>query len=99
MSDQDELFSAVQAVLAGHSERTVMQALLKSLLVVIGVSAPDLARAEALIDALPAELKPLLRQEWVNYRLHRARKPHDDGPISSPAAARAEPPRSGTSTR
>jgi hypothetical protein len=49
-----------------------MQALLGSLLVVIGVAAPDLARAEAAIDALPTELKPLLRQEWVNYRLHRA---------------------------
>lgn len=72
MSERTDLFHEIQVVLAGHSEATVMQALLKSLLVIIGVSAPDLARAEALIDALPTELKPLLRQEWVNYRLHRA---------------------------
>lgn len=50
-----------------------MQVLLKSLLVIIGVSAPDLPRAEALIDALPTELKPLLQSGWVNYRLHRAK--------------------------
>lgn len=68
----EDLFRDVQTVLAGHSEMAVMQVLLQSLLVVIGVGAPSLARAEAAIDALPTELKPLLRQEWVNYRLHRA---------------------------
>jgi hypothetical protein len=73
MSDHEELFKAVQVALAGHSEAAVMQTLLKSLLVIIGVSAPSLARAEALIDALPAELKPILRREWLNYRAHRAR--------------------------
>lgn len=73
MSDGAAAFKAVQEALAGHSEAAVMQALLKSLLVVIGVSAPDLARAEALIDALPAEMKPHLRKEWVSYRLHRAK--------------------------
>lgn len=73
MSEREDLFPKIQAVLAGHSEMEVMQALLKSLLVIIGVSAPDLPRAEALINALPAELKPLLRNEWANYRQHRAR--------------------------
>lgn len=73
MDDREELFRSVQATLAGHSEAAVMQVLLKSLLVIIGVSAPDLPRAEALIDALPTELKPLLQSGWVNYRLHRAK--------------------------
>lgn len=70
MSDSEDLFRAVQEALAGHSEAAVMQTLIRSLLVVIGVSAPSLARAEALIDALPAEMKPFLRREWINYRLH-----------------------------
>ena len=73
MSDSTDPFHQIQAVLAGHSEKQVMQALLQSLLVAIGVSAPDLEHAEALIDALPAELKPLLRAEWDNYRAHRAK--------------------------
>lgn len=78
MSDHADLFQKIQVTLAGHSEMEVMQALLKSLLVVIGVSAPDLPRAEALINALPAELNPLLRSEWANYRMHRARKPKSE---------------------
>lgn len=83
MSDPGDLFHEIQVVLAGHSESAVMRALLQSLLVAIGVSAPDLARAEAMIDALPAELKPLLRQEWANYRLHRAKSAdNQDGPTS-----------------
>ena len=73
MSDRDDLFPKIQAVLAGHSEGQVMQALLASLLVVIGVSAPGLGRAEALIEALPAELIPVLRKNWVDYRKHRAK--------------------------
>lgn len=73
MSDAQDLFAEVQAVLAGHSEAAVMQVVLRSLLVVIGVSAPGLGRAEALIEALPAELIPMLRAEWPNYRAHRAR--------------------------
>ncbi len=65
-------FRQIQMVLAGHPEAVVMAVVLRSLLAVIGVSAPDLARAEALIDALPAELKPLLRAGWDDYRDHRA---------------------------
>jgi hypothetical protein len=72
MNDHEDLFRAVQFALAGHSEAAVMRVLLKSLVVVIGVSAPSVARAEALIDALPGELKPILRTEWLNYRAHRA---------------------------
>jgi hypothetical protein len=72
MSD-GELFGRIQAVLAGHPVSEVTGALLQSLLAVYGVSAPSLARAEAAIDALPASLKPLLRQEWPNYRAHRAK--------------------------
>jgi hypothetical protein len=78
MDDQGELFHEIQLVLAGHSEAVVMQALLRSLLVVIGVSAPSLARAEALIDALPVELKPVLRKEWLNYRAHAAKASGQD---------------------
>jgi hypothetical protein len=81
MSEQQDLFQQIQVVLAGHTESKVMQALLKSLLVVIGVSAPDLPRALALVDALPTELKPLLQAEWLNYRLHRARL--SDSPTES----------------
>jgi hypothetical protein len=81
---EGNLFHDIQVVLADWPERAVMQALLQCLLVAIGVSAPDLPRAEALIDALPAELKPLLRAEWVNYRLHRARTVGD--PKSEDAA-------------
>lgn len=73
MNDNKGLFQQVQAVLAGHSEAAVMQTLLQSLLVVIGVSAPSVARAEMLIDALPGELKPMLRAEWLNYRAHSLR--------------------------
>jgi len=73
MSDREELFAHIQTVLAGHSESDVLRTLLQSLLVAIGVSAPSLARAEAVIDALPAELKPILRREWQNYRAHRAK--------------------------
>lgn len=73
MSGQETLFQKVQAALAGHTEREVMQVLLHCLLVVIGVSAPDLDRADAMLDSLPTELKPLLRKEWGNYRQHRAR--------------------------
>ena len=69
----DDLFRRIQATCGGEGEAAVMQALLQSLLVVIGVSAPSLARAEALLDALPAELKPRLRAEWLNYREHRAK--------------------------
>jgi hypothetical protein len=73
MSDSQDLFGRVQMVLAGHSEAVVLQVLLKSLVVAFGVSAPSLARAESAIDALPASLKPILRQEWMNYRAHRAK--------------------------
>lgn len=72
MSERASLFAEVQAVLGGHSESEVMQALLQSLVVVVGVSAPDIDRAEAMLDALPAELKPLLRKDWAKYRQHRA---------------------------
>lgn len=72
MSDANRLFHAVQATLAGQSEAAVMQALLTSLLAAVGVSAPSVARGEAMLDALPAELKPILRREWANYRKHRA---------------------------
>jgi hypothetical protein len=82
MSEQPSLFHDLQVVLGGHSEASVMQALLQSLLVCIGVSAPSLARAEALIDALPTELKPKLRQEWLNYRKHRAKSPTVQSEVS-----------------
>lgn len=75
----NDLFRQIQAVLAGQSEAAVMQALLASLLAIIGVSAPNLARAEILIDALPAELKPMLRAEWLKYRAHRARASAEPG--------------------
>lgn len=78
MSDRETLFHKVQTALAGHSEAAVMQALLQSLLVVVGVSAPDLPRAEAMLDALPTELKPLLRRDWINYRLHSANAAKQD---------------------
>ncbi|HXA23628.1 MAG TPA: hypothetical protein VNW90_15160 [Acetobacteraceae bacterium] len=73
MSDDPDLFDQIQAVLAGHTEKAVMLTLLKSLVVAIGVSAPDLPRAEALIDALPGEMKSRLLAEWPNYRAHRAK--------------------------
>jgi hypothetical protein len=71
MSERPDLFQQMQALFAGHSEAAVMRASLQSLLAVIGVSAPGLGRAEAMIDALPAELKPLLRRDWPKYRAHR----------------------------
>jgi hypothetical protein len=89
-SDANDLFHQIQGVLAGHSEATVMQALLYSLLVVIGVSAPSVARAEALIDALPAELKPKLRREWLSYREHRAKSLSNIMPSDSPLMRQAE---------
>jgi hypothetical protein len=73
MSGSPSLFQQLNAVLAGHPEDEVLPTVLQVLLTVIGVGAPDLARAEALIDGLPATLKPLLRKEWENYRAHRAR--------------------------
>jgi hypothetical protein len=73
MGDTKDLFGQIQAVCAGHSEAAVTQALLRSLLVVIGVAAPSLQRAEAILDALPTDMKPLLRAEWPKYRQHRAK--------------------------
>ena len=73
MSETNELFRAINAACAGHSESAVLQALLNCLVTAIGVTSPGLGRAEALIDALPGELKPLLRKNWQGYRRHRAR--------------------------
>jgi hypothetical protein len=73
MSDDTHLFDQIQTVLAGHTEKAVALALIRSLVVAIGVSAPDLPRAEALIDMLPGEMKSLLLAEWENYRAHRAK--------------------------
>jgi hypothetical protein len=84
MSDRSDLFHELQSVLAGRSEAAVMQALLQCLLVIIGVSAPDQTRAEELIDALPAELKPALEKQWLNFRLHRAKAEAGPG-VSLPA--------------
>lgn len=71
MTEREELFRDIQAALAGHSEKEVIGALLSSLVVAIGVSAEDLAHAEATVDALPRELKPLLRTGWEGFRRHR----------------------------
>jgi hypothetical protein len=71
VTEREEIFRAIQAALAGHSEKEVIGALLSSLVVAIGVSAESLSRAEAVINALPAELMPLLRAEWPKLRRHR----------------------------
>jgi hypothetical protein len=73
MSEANNLFRGVQTLLAGHTEAAVMQALLQSLVAAIGVSAVDLDRARAIINALPMELTPMLEQGWLNYRAHRAK--------------------------
>lgn len=67
MAEKD-LFDEIQAILHGRSTAAIMQALLQCLLVNITVSAPSVARAEALLDAIPAELKPGLRANWLKYR-------------------------------
>lgn len=81
--DRKDPFVAVQKALAGHSEMAVMQALLRSLLAVIGIAAPDIQRALAMIDSLPAELKPLLEERWPSYRLHRAKSEAKRGQTES----------------
>lgn len=73
MTEQDEIFRDIQKVLAGHSERAVTYALLTSLIVAIGVGSESLSRAIAVIDALPTEMKPILRDKWGGFREHRAR--------------------------
>lgn len=73
MTERDELFRDIQNTLAGHSEVAVMQALLTSFVVAIGVSAESRSRAEEVINALPAELIPMLRENWAGYRKHRAK--------------------------
>lgn len=73
MSDREDIFHAIQKVLTGRSEADVLHVLLASLVVAIGVASDDLARAEMLIDALPTELKQVLRANWADYRKHRTR--------------------------
>lgn len=72
MDERTHLFNKVQLALAGHSEREVAHVLLTSLLIEIGVGAENLPKAIAVIDALPTELKPLLRERWGEFRRHRA---------------------------
>lgn len=67
------VFQGIQRALAGHGERDVLHGLMMSLVTAIGVTAPDLDRAEQILDALPVELKPVLRAKWAEYRQHRAR--------------------------
>jgi hypothetical protein len=73
MSEREEVFRKIQLACAGHLEQDIIQALLHSVVVIMGVSAPSLERAEAAIDALPVELKMVLRQKWEAIRKHRER--------------------------
>ncbi len=73
MTERDDIVRDIQQVLAGHSEVAVLQALLTSFVIALGVSAESLARGEEVIDALPTELKPMLRDGWTGFRKHRAR--------------------------
>lgn len=72
MSEREDIFRDIQTVLTGHSELAIIQALLTCLVTAIGVSAKNIQHAEGVINALPAELNPILRDEWTNYRKHRA---------------------------
>jgi hypothetical protein len=71
--ERDEVFRKIQAACAGHQESDVVQALLRSVVIAVGVSAPSLPRAEAVLNALPAELTPFLREKWPSLREHRAK--------------------------
>lgn len=85
------LFAQVQTVLAGHAEVVVMDALVRSLVVLVGVSAADLESAQAFIDTLPGQMKPMLRAEWDSYRAHRAKgRLTDLVPSDSPLMRQAE---------
>lgn len=68
---RNELFHAVQATLAGHSETDVMAALIGSLVVAIGIRSEDMRQAYAMINALPGDMKRVLVSEWPNLRRHR----------------------------
>ncbi len=73
MSDLDhkDLFQAVQRALTGHSDLDVLQALVRSLVVAVGVSAPSIEQAEQWLDAMLPEIKTAVRQDWPKFRAHR----------------------------
>ena len=72
MSARNQLFHAIQATLAGHSETDVMAVLISSLVVTIGVRSEDLRQANATINSLPDDMKRVLMSEWPKLRQHRA---------------------------
>jgi hypothetical protein len=72
MDPRNHLFHAIQATLGGHTETDVIAALISSLVVAIGVQAPDLQEAIYAIEDLPHTMKPILHQEWPKLRRHRA---------------------------
>jgi hypothetical protein len=79
---REDLFRQIQLVLDGYPETVVLQVIARTLVVIIGIGAPDIHRAEMLLNSLPADMKPLLHAEWGNLRAHRekAAAQSDDGP-------------------
>lgn len=73
MTERDEIFRDIQTVLSGRPEREIIAALLTSLVTAIGVASKDLKHAESVVDAIPIELKPILRDNWDAYRKHGAK--------------------------
>ena len=72
MTERNEIFHDVQAVLAGHSEGEVIAALMASLAIAIGIRSDDMRHAEAVIKSAPDDMIRTLRQEWPKLRRHRA---------------------------
>lgn len=73
MSERNEIFREIQTILAGHTERETLAALVGCLVVAIGVASDSMDHATATIDALPADMKNALRIEWAKLRKHRNR--------------------------
>jgi hypothetical protein len=84
---REDLFRQIQLVLGGYPEAVVLQVILRTLVVIIGVGAPDFHRAEAILSSLPSELEPILHAEWNKLRAHREKAAalFGSGPVANDA--------------
>lgn len=68
-----DLFDQIQQTVNGYSARPVIRALGNSMALAIGFMCDTPEEADSVIDALPTDLKDILRQEWDRVTAARLR--------------------------